>query len=87
MRAAGLIIGCALHPLCRELALALAKRGNLPGAEGLIGQQFDKLYAAGEWACINSMSLSLLSAAYCVLPMCPQVSTRRLLRLLQSPHR
>lgn len=30
-----------------DLALALAKRGNLPGAEGLIGQQFEKLFASG----------------------------------------
>jgi clathrin heavy chain len=32
-----------------ELALAMAKRGNLPGAEGLIGQQFERLYAAGQY--------------------------------------
>ncbi len=30
-----------------DLALSLAKRGNLPGAEGLIGQQFEKLFASG----------------------------------------
>lgn len=32
-----------------ELALALAKRGNLPGAEGLIGQQFERLFASGQF--------------------------------------
>jgi clathrin heavy chain len=32
-----------------DLALALAKRGNLPGAEGLIGQQFERLFAAGQY--------------------------------------
>ncbi len=30
-----------------ELALALAKRGNLPGAEPLIAQQFEKLFSSG----------------------------------------
>jgi clathrin heavy chain len=32
-----------------DLALAMAKRGNLPGAEGLIAQQFEKLCAAGPY--------------------------------------
>jgi len=32
-----------------DLALALAKRGNLPGAEGLIVQQFEKLFGAGQY--------------------------------------
>jgi clathrin heavy chain len=33
-----------------DLAMALAKRGNgLPGAEGLAGQQFEKLAAEGKW--------------------------------------
>jgi clathrin heavy chain len=32
-----------------DLALALAKRGNLPGAEGLIGQQFERLFSAGQY--------------------------------------
>lgn len=32
-----------------DLALSLAKRGNLPGAEGLIGQQFERLFAAGQY--------------------------------------
>lgn len=32
-----------------ELALALAKRGNLPGAEALIGQNFDRLFASGQF--------------------------------------
>lgn len=31
-----------------DLALALAKRGNLPGAEGLIVQQFERLFGAGQ---------------------------------------
>jgi hypothetical protein len=31
-----------------DLALAMAKRGNLPGAEGLIAQQFERLFAAGQ---------------------------------------
>eukprot|EP00879_Flechtneria_rotunda_P000465 GHRR01000566.1.p1 GENE.GHRR01000566.1~~GHRR01000566.1.p1 ORF type:complete len:1351 (+),score=578.78 GHRR01000566.1:197-4249(+) len=31
-----------------NLALALAKRGNLPGAEGLIVQQFEQLFASGQ---------------------------------------
>ncbi|KAF5839265.1 clathrin heavy chain 2 [Dunaliella salina] len=29
------------------LALAIAKRGNLPGAEALVGQQFEQLFASG----------------------------------------
>lgn len=32
-----------------DLALALARRGNLPGAEGLIVQQFERMYAAGQY--------------------------------------
>lgn len=32
-----------------DLALAMAKRGNLPGAEGLIVQQFERLFAAGQY--------------------------------------
>lgn len=32
-----------------DLALSMAKRGNLPGAEGLIGQQFERLFAAGQY--------------------------------------
>jgi clathrin heavy chain len=31
-----------------ELALAMAKRGNLPGAEGLIAQQFERFMTAGQ---------------------------------------
>lgn len=31
-----------------DLALSMAKRGNLPGAEGLIAQQFERLFAAGQ---------------------------------------
>ncbi|KAL6748149.1 vesicle coat protein clathrin, heavy chain [Haematococcus lacustris] len=32
-----------------DLALSMAKRGNLPGAEALIGQQFERLYASGQY--------------------------------------
>lgn len=32
-----------------ELAMAMAKRGNLPGAEALVGQQFERLFAAGQY--------------------------------------
>jgi len=32
-----------------DLALALARRGNLPGAENLVGQQFERLFAAGQF--------------------------------------
>lgn len=32
-----------------DLALSMAKRGNLPGAEGLIAQQFERLFAAGQY--------------------------------------
>jgi clathrin heavy chain len=32
-----------------DLALALAKRGNLPGAEGLVLQQFERLFGAGQY--------------------------------------
>lgn len=32
-----------------DLALALAKRGNLPGAEGLISQSFERMFAAGQY--------------------------------------
>ena len=32
-----------------DLALALAKRGNLPGAEALVGQNFDRLFAGGQF--------------------------------------
>lgn len=32
-----------------DLALAMARRGNLPGAEGLVAQQFERLFAAGQY--------------------------------------
>ena len=32
-----------------DLALALAKRGNLPGAESLVGQNFERLFANGQF--------------------------------------
>ncbi len=32
-----------------DLALSLARRGNLPGAENLIGQQFESLFASGQF--------------------------------------
>lgn len=32
-----------------DLALALARRGNLPGADALVGQQFQQLYGAGRY--------------------------------------
>jgi clathrin heavy chain len=32
-----------------DLAMALARRGNLPGAEGLVVQQFQRLYAGGQY--------------------------------------
>ncbi|WIA40738.1 hypothetical protein OEZ86_004423 [Tetradesmus obliquus] len=32
-----------------DLALSLAKRGNLPGAEGLVLQQFERLFGAGQY--------------------------------------
>ena len=32
-----------------ELALALARRSNLPGAEALVGQNFERLFAAGQF--------------------------------------
>lgn len=32
-----------------ELALALARRSNLPGAEALVGQNFERLFAAGQY--------------------------------------
>jgi hypothetical protein len=32
-----------------DLALALAKRGNLPGAEGLVLQQFERLFGTGQY--------------------------------------
>ena len=32
-----------------DLALSMARRAGLPGAEGLIGQQFEKLWAAGQY--------------------------------------
>ena len=32
-----------------DLALSLAKRGNLPGAESLVGQNFDRLFAQGQF--------------------------------------
>lgn len=32
-----------------DLALALAKRGNLPGAEALVGQNFERLFAGGQF--------------------------------------
>lgn len=32
-----------------ELALSLAKRGNLPGAEALVGQNFERLFANGQY--------------------------------------
>lgn len=32
-----------------DLALSLAKRGNLPGAEALVGQNFDRLFNSGSF--------------------------------------
>ena len=32
-----------------DLALSLAKRGNLPGAEALIGQNFERLFGGGQF--------------------------------------
>lgn len=32
-----------------DLALSLAKRGNLPGAEALVGQNFERLFASGQY--------------------------------------
>ena len=32
-----------------DLALALARRGNLPGAEALVGQNFERLFASGQF--------------------------------------
>ena len=32
-----------------ELALAIARRGNLPGADGLVVQHFEKLFAQGQF--------------------------------------
>lgn len=32
-----------------DLALALAKRGNLPGAEALVGHQFERLFQSGQY--------------------------------------
>ncbi len=31
-----------------DLALSMARRGNLPGAEGLVAQQFERMFAAGQ---------------------------------------
>ncbi|KAI8476142.1 MAG: vesicle coat protein clathrin, heavy chain [Monoraphidium minutum] len=31
-----------------DLALTMARRGNLPGAEGLVAQQFERMFAAGQ---------------------------------------
>ena len=32
-----------------DLAMALARRGNLPGAEALVGQNFERLFASGQF--------------------------------------
>ena len=32
-----------------ELALAIARRGNLPGAEALVGQNFDRYLSLGQF--------------------------------------
>lgn len=32
-----------------DLALSLAKRGNLPGAEALVGQNFERQFANGQF--------------------------------------
>jgi len=32
-----------------ELALSIAKRGNLPGAEALVGQNFERFYSLGQY--------------------------------------
>lgn len=32
-----------------ELALAIARRGNLPGADGLVVQHFERLFAQGQF--------------------------------------
>ena len=32
-----------------DLAMSLARRGNLPGAEALVGQNFERLFASGQF--------------------------------------
>jgi hypothetical protein len=32
-----------------DLALAMARRGNLPGAEGLVAQQFERQFSVGQY--------------------------------------
>lgn len=54
-----------------ELALSLARRGNLPGAEGLVGQHFERLFSQGQYkdaaeAAAGSPQVSFRSLPSCV---------------------
>jgi clathrin heavy chain len=54
-----------------DLALALAKRANLPGAEGLIGQQFEQFFSMGQYkeaaeAAANSPQVRMPAAPRCL---------------------
>jgi clathrin heavy chain len=68
-----------------DLALALAKRGNLPGAEPLIAQQFERLFAAGQYkeaaeAAAESPQVRAAAAAACWWPLggcAPRAARRR----------
>lgn len=60
-----------------ELALSLAKRGNLPGAETLVGQNFDRLFASGQFkeAAEAAAESPQVSHYVCWLHFCHEVRT------------
>lgn len=67
-----------------ELALALAKRGNLPGAEALVGQNFDRLFASGQFkeaaeAAAESPQVPCLSSHHACFMKCQAYAIRSLL--------
>lgn len=67
-----------------ELALALAKRGNLPGAEALVGQNFDRLFASGQFK--EAAEAAAESPQVLQPPLCsPCFSSRLLLSSLAAP--
>ncbi len=60
-----------------ELALSLATRGNLPGAEALVGQNFDRLFASGQFkeAAEAAAESPQVSHYVCWLHFCHEVRT------------
>ncbi len=57
-----------------ELALALANRGNLPGAELLVVQNFERLFNQGSFKeAAEAAAASPQVLRPCTLPLCPHI--------------